>query len=66
MNIKRIIAYGVYYVIYVVSFYLLCIELKEYFESSILKEAMVLIVLWFVVIHPAMNYIENKIDKYTS
>lgn len=65
MNIKRMMVYGVYYCLYLTGFYLLCIHLKEYFNSSVWKEAASLIALWFVVIRPAMNYIENKIDKHT-
>jgi hypothetical protein len=64
MNIKRILAYGLYYALYVVGFYLLCIQLRDYFDSSIWKECLTLIVLWFISIHPTMNYIERKIDAF--
>lgn len=64
MNIKRIIAYGVYYGVYFSAFYMLCLTLKHYFNSSIWKEALTLTIIWFVAIRPLMDYIETKIDKY--
>lgn len=65
MNAKRIIAYGLYYVVYFYVFYILCLTLKEYFNSSIWKEALSLTTIWLLVLKPFMSYLENKIQKYT-
>ncbi len=63
MNIKRMLAYGFYYAVYFSTFYMLCLTLKQFFSSSIWKEALTLTIIWFVAIRPLMNYIETKIDK---
>lgn len=63
MNIKKIVAYGVYYVVYFSIFYILCLTLKQFFNSSIWKEALTLTIIWFVAMRPLMDYIETKIDK---
>jgi hypothetical protein len=66
MNLKRMVALGVYYVVYFYIFYILCLTLKEYFNHSIWKEALSLTTIWFVVLKPLMGYIEDRIINYTN
>lgn len=63
MNIKRIMAYGVYYGVFWNLFIVMSIKLLDYFEGYNWKSVAIINVLTFVLIIPIMNRIGKKIDK---
>lgn len=63
MNVKRIMAYGVYYVAFWNVFIVMSIKLLDYFEGYNWKSVATINFLTFVFIIPIMNCIEKKIDK---
>jgi hypothetical protein len=63
MNIKRIVAYAVYYVVSVLSVFMLQVFAFGYFEKSYQTLFVLSCVLFFVII-PIEKYTTHKIDTY--
>lgn len=63
MNIKRILAYGVYYGVFGVLFFILEMVLIANLQKD-WQFILISIIIFLMVIIPSMNYIEFKINKY--
>jgi len=63
MNIKRMLAYGVYYVVFGTLFFILQIGLIANLQKD-WQFVLVTIIIFFGAASPLMNIIKGKIDKH--
>lgn len=63
MNIKRMLAYGVYYVVFGTLFFILEVGLIANLQKD-WQFALATIIIFFIVVSPLMNIAKGKINKY--